>query len=161
MAALRADQHVICVKPLVLSVRESIEIELEARACGLFVGVEYHKRFDDRNIRARRHYRRGSLGEFRLGTARLMEKWHFRHSNLQNWCTADRTDTFTYVGCHDVDVVQYITGLAPVAVSSHGVRDRYPNGKEGFLCCDTRVLWSNGAVLNVQTGLGYQTKLLE
>ena len=153
MAALRADQHVICVKPLVLRVRESAEIEHEARSRGLFVGVEYHKRFDDRNLRARGHYRDGSLGEFRMGTCRLMEKWHFRHSNFQNWCTVDSSDAFTYVGCHYVDIVQFITGLTPAAVSSHGIRDRYPNGNEGFLWCDTRVLWNNGAVLNVQTSL--------
>ena len=49
------------------------------------VGVEYHKRFDDRSLMARRQYRAGQFGEFRLGTACLMEKWYYRHSNFQNW----------------------------------------------------------------------------
>src|ERR1039458_50377 len=60
-----------------------------------------------------------------------------------------------YFGCHYVDLVHFITGLLPVAVSVYGVRDRFPNGNEGFLWTDARVIWSNGACLNVQNGLGF------
>ncbi len=155
MEALRRNQHVICVKPLVLTARESIEIERQARHRGLFVGVEYHKRFDDRAHKARQFYRAGRLGEFKLGTARLMEKWYYRESNFQNWCTVDNTDCFTYIGCHYVDLVHFITGLRPVSVSNYGIIDTYPNGNQGYLWCDTRVRWDNGAVLNVQTTLCY------
>jgi hypothetical protein len=54
-----------------------------------------------------------------------------------------------------VDLVHFITGLLPVAVSVYGVRDRFPNGNEGLLWTDARVVWSNGACLNVQNGLGF------
>jgi predicted dehydrogenase len=155
MAALRADQHVICVKPLVLRAVESVEIEREARARSLFVGIEYHKRFDDRSLMARLRYRDGKFGEFRLGTARLLEKWSYRHSNFQNWCTVENSDAFTYIGCHYVDLVAFITGLRPAAVSVYGVRDRFPNGNEGYLWTDARVLWENGAALNIQNALGF------
>src|SRR5712671_4919636 len=47
LAALRADQHVRVVKPLVLIAFDAATIEKEALQRGLFVGVEYHKRFDD------------------------------------------------------------------------------------------------------------------
>lgn len=155
MAALRADQHVCTVKPLVLTSREAEQIEQEARARGLVVGIEYHKRFDDRSLLARRRYRAGQFGEFKLGTACLLEKWYYRHSNFQNWCTWENSDAFTYIGCHYVDLVHFITGLLPVAVSVYGIRDKYPNGKEGFLWTDARVLWNNGACLNVQNALGF------
>ena len=104
---------------------------------------------------ARRQYRAGVFGEFRLGSARLFEKWYYRHSNFQNWMTAEHSDAFTYIGCHYVDLVHFITGLLPVAVSVYGVRDRFPNGNEGFLWTDARVIWNNGACLNVQNGLGF------
>ncbi len=155
MTALRRDQHVCAVKPLVLTGRESVEIEKEAYSHGLAVGVEYHKRFDDRSLMARRRYRAGLFGEFRLGTACLLEKWYYRHSNFQNWFTPESTDAFTYIGCHYVDLVHFITGLLPVSVSVYGIRDRFPNGKEGFLWTDARVIWSNGACLNVQNALGF------
>ncbi len=155
MTALRANQHVLTVKPLVLTIRESLVIEQEAFSRGLLVGVEYHKRFDDRSFMARSRYRAGWFGEFRLGTSCLLEKWYYRHSNFQNWCTVENSDAFTYVGCHYVDLVHFITGLLPVAVSLYGLRDRYPNGNEGFLWTDARVIWNNGACLNVQNALGF------
>lgn len=155
MTALGHKQHVCAVKPLVLTAREAAQIEQEAFSKGLLVGIEYHKRFDDRSLMARRRYRAGLFGEFRLGTACLLEKWYYRHSNFQNWCTTENSDAFTYIGCHYVDLVHFITGLQPVSVSVYGIPDRYPNGKEGFLWTDARVIWSNGACLNVQNALGF------
>lgn len=155
MAALEHDQHVCCVKPLVLRYEQALRIQHEAYRRGLVVGIEYHKRFDDRSLMARRKYRAGSFGEFQLGTACLMEKWYYRHSNFQNWCTVENSDAFAYIGCHYVDLVAFITGLEPVAVSVYGVKDRYPNGNEGYLWTDARVIWNNGAALNVQNSLSF------
>lgn len=155
MCALRHSQNVLCVKPLVLTVRQAREIEQEARERGLLVATEYHKRFDDRSHMARQRYRAGLFGEFKLGTASLFEKWYYRHSNFQNWFTTGATDAFTYIGCHYVDLVHFITGLEPVSVSLYGLRDRFPNGKEGYLWTDARVIWENGAALNVQNALGF------
>jgi D-galacturonate reductase len=155
IAGLEADQHVLAVKPLVLKASEAETIQREALKRGLFVGVEYHKRLDDRSLMARRKYRAGDFGEFRLGTACLMEKWYYRHSNFQNWCTTENSDAFTYIGCHYVDLVHFITGLTPVSVSVYGIADQYPNGKEGYLWTDARVIWSNGACLNVQNSLSF------
>jgi len=153
--ALENDQHVCCVKPLVLAYDQAAEIEQLARSRGLFVGIDYHKRFDDRNLIARAHYRAGEFGQLRLGQARLMEPWYYRESNFQNWCTCENSDFFTYVGCHYVDLVAFITGLRPTAVSVYGIVDEYPNGNKGYLWTDGRVIWENGACLNVQNAIGY------
>ena len=72
-ACLRHDQHVLCVKPLVLKYEQSAEIEKLALEKGLFVGVEYHKRFDRRSLVARRQYALGHFGEFVMGEAKLIE----------------------------------------------------------------------------------------
>ena len=153
--ALEGDQHICCVKPLVLEYDQAEAIAEEARRRGLVVGVEYHKRFDDRNLMARRQYRAGRLGEFRLGQAALHEPWYYRHSNFQNWCTCENSDAFSYIACHYIDLVHFITGLMPTAVSVYGLAEPYPNGREGYLWTDGRVIWENGACLNVQNALGY------
>lgn len=153
--ALEHNQHICCVKPLVLKYDQAEEIAAAAYQKGLVVGVEYHKRFDDRNLIARRQYRAGRFGEFRLGQAALMECWYYRYSNFQNWCTCENSDVFAYVACHYIDLVAFITGLKPVAVSVYGLKDKYPNGREGYLWTDGRVIWENGACLNVQNSLGY------
>lgn len=153
--ALEHNQHVICVKPLTLSYDEAKEIEKLAFKKGLFVGTEYHKRFDDRVGMARIKYRNGDFGEFRAGYASLIEPWYYRDSNFQNWCTTGNSDMFSYIGCHYIDQVYMITGLLPVRVSVYGTKEKYPNGNEGFLWTNARVIWENGASLAVINGMGY------
>lgn len=155
MEALRNEQHVLCVKPLVLKYQHALEVENLAYEKGLFVGIEYHKRFDRRALLARRHYELGHFGEFVMGEAKMIEPYYYRSSNFQNWFTCDKTDPFVYVGCHYVDLVQFITGLKPAQISVSGVKGRFPNGNEGYLWANGRVIYENGAILSVIDGLGY------
>jgi len=154
-AALENDLHVCSVKPLALKYADAESIARLGYERGLIVGVEYHKRFDYRNLMARREYRAGRLGVFRLGQAHMLEPYYYRDSNFQNWCTCENSDMFTYVGCHYIDLVAFITGLKPVAVSVYGIVDKYPNGAEGYLWTDGRVIWENGASLSVADAIGY------
>jgi D-galacturonate reductase len=153
--ALEHDQHVLTVKPLVLKYVEAKDLEDLAHQRGLLVGVEYHKRFDRRSLDARGQYQRGRFGEFRCGEAKLVEPYYYRHSNFQNWFTKENSDPFTYIGCHYVDLVYFITGLRPVEVAVRGVEGKFPNGKLGYLWSSGQVVWENGAILSVVNGLGY------
>jgi D-galacturonate reductase len=155
MHALHHDQNVLCVKPLVLKHAQALEIGKLAAEKGRFVGVEYHKRFDRRALVARRSYALGQVGTFAIGEAKLIEPYYYRSSNFQNWFLCDRTDPFTYIGCHYVDLVYFITGLRPVGVSVQGVKGRFPNGNEAYMWSHARVTWENGAILSVVNGLGY------
>ena len=153
--ALQNNQHILCVKPLVLKYEQAKEIEKTAFAKGLFVGVEYHKRFDRRALIAKRSYELGHFGEFIMGEAKMIEPYFYRFSNFQNWFTTDKTDPFVYVGCHYVDLVYFITGLKPTEVSVSGIKGNFPNGNEGYLWAHGRVKYENGALLSVIDGLGY------
>jgi predicted dehydrogenase len=153
--ALRCDQNVLCVKPLVLKYEQAVEIEKLAAEKGRLVGIEYHKRFDRRSLVARRAYGLGQFGTFVFGEAKLIEPYYYRFSNFQDWFTCDHTDPFTYIGCHYVDLVYFITGLKPVGVSVYGVKGRFSNGNEAYLWSQGRVVWENGALLSVVNGLGY------
>jgi len=153
--ALEYEHHICCVKPLVLKYAQAVEIEDEAFKKGLVVGVEYHKRLDDRVLIARQQYREGKFGEFRVGHAEMNEPYYYRHSNFMNWCTTEHSDMFTYVGCHYVDQLHVITGLLPRYVSVRGIEDAYPNGNKGYLWTDARITWENGGILNVTDVMGY------
>lgn len=152
--ALRRGQNVLSVKPLVLSYAQAVEIEHRARERGLYVGVEYHKRFDRRCLEARQRYRAGQFGEFKCGEAKLVECYYYRHSNFQNWFVKENTDPFTYIGCHYVDLAYFITGLRPTEVSLQGVEGKFPNGNAGYLWSSGRVRFENGALLSILNGLG-------
>ncbi len=153
--ALSRNQHVLCVKPLVLKYEQTAEIERDAYEKGLFVGIEYHKRFDRRSLVAKRRYALGHFGKFILGDAKLFEPYYYRRTNFQNWFLAENTDPFVYVGCHYVDLAYFITGLKPVQVSVVGVREKFPNGNVGFLWSNGRIIYENGAILTISNGLGY------
>ena len=155
MEALRNNQHILCVKPLVLKYEQAAEIEKIAYEKGLFVGVEYHKRFDRRSLMAKRSCELKQFGEFVMGEAKLIEPYYYRSSNFQNWFTCDKTDPFVYIGCHYVDLVYFITGLKPVSVSVSGIKGKFPNGNEGYLWAHGRVRFENDAILSVIDGLGY------
>ena len=153
--ALANNQHVLCVKPLVLHYEQAEEIKHLAFEKGLFVGVEYHKRFDRRSLIAKRGYGLGHFGEFVMGEAKMIEPYLYRSSNFQNWFTSDKTDPFVYVGCHYVDLVYFITGLRPVELTVSGIEGEFPNGNRGFMWANGRVTYENGAILSVTDGLGY------
>jgi D-galacturonate reductase len=155
MEALKHDQHILCVKPLVLKYEQAVEIEKLAYERGLFVGVEYHKRFDRRSLIAKRSCELKQFGEFVMGEAKLIEPYFYRSSNFQNWFTCDKTDPFVYIGCHYVDLVYFITGLKPVEVSVSGIKGKFPNGNEGYMWANGRIRFENNAILSVTDGLGY------
>lgn len=155
MEALKNDQHILCVKPLVLKYEQAVEIEKIAYKKGLFIGVEYHKRFDRRSLIAKRSYKLNQFGEFIMGEAKLIEPYFYRSSNFQNWFTCDKTDPFVYIGCHYVDLVYFITGLKPVEVSVSGIKGKFPNGNEGYMWANGRIRFENNALLSVINGLGY------
>jgi predicted dehydrogenase len=152
---LENQQHILCVKPLVLTHKHGSQISKKAHGKGLFVGIEYHKRFDRRSLMARKNYLSGDLGEFVIGEAKMIEPYYYRFSNFQNWFTTDATDPFVYVGCHYVDLVHFITGLRPVAVSVSGAKGNFPNGNEAYMWANGRVRFENEALLSVTAGLGY------
>jgi len=156
--ALKMDQHVLSVKPLVPTYAEAVAIDRLATDRGLFVGIEYHKRFDRRALDARALYRAGRFGRLRCAEAKMIEPYAYRLSNFQNWFSKENSDPFTYVGCHYIDLVQFITGLRPVEVSVRGVEGTFPNGKVGYMWAQGQVVWENGALLSVTDGLGYPDK---
>ena len=155
MDVLAHDQHILCVKPLVLTYKHGVEISTRAKEKGLFIGIEYHKRFDRRSLMAKKNYMAGDLGEFVIGEAKMIEPYYYRDSNFQNWFTLENTDPFVYVGCHYVDLVNFITGLKPVEVAVAGVKGKFPNGNEAYMWANGRVRFENGALLSVTAGLGY------
>jgi D-galacturonate reductase len=155
MEALEHNQHVLCVKPLVLKYEQTVEIERLACEKGLFIGVEYHKRFDRRSLIAKRSYSLKHFGEFVIGEAKLIEPYFYRSSNFQNWFTCDKTDPFVYIGCHYVDLVYFITGLKPTEISVSGITGQFPNGNKGYMWTNGRVRFENNSILSVINGLGY------
>lgn len=155
MTALRHDQHVICVKPLVLTTTESHEIEREARARGLAVGVEYHKRPTTAASWPAAAIKKGCSvssnsappaswrnGITAIPTSRTGAPPNTPTPSPTSAATTSISSTLSLACC-------------PPPSASMASRADTPNGNEGYLWTDARVLWSNGACLNVQNTLSF------
>ena len=151
MEALKNNQHVLCVK-VGAQYSQAVEIEELALSKGLFVGVEYHKRFD-RSALARRLSIVSAILVNSPVEAKLVEPYYYRNSVFRIGSHPIKQIRL-FVGCHYVDLVYFITNLRPIEVSVAGV-GALSNGKEGYMWANGRVRFENQALLTVTDGLGY------
>lgn len=71
--ALEAGFHVVTVKSLCTSYEGTLRIRDLARSKGLFVGIDFHKRWDYRALLGRRQWREGQFGLPRAARATMIE----------------------------------------------------------------------------------------
>jgi predicted dehydrogenase len=150
VAAMRADHHVVCMKPLCLKVSEAHEIIEETKRLGRYVYTDFHKRHD-RAVRAARYrYRKGDLGQMLHGHAWLEEKKAMPLQVFKDWC--EKSSPFEYVGVHYVDAYYFITGLRPRRLVAFGQKKFLPSvGKNAFDAVQATIQWEDDSVLFVQT----------
>jgi len=158
MEALNCNQNVLCVKPLTLDYKESKEIAKLAKSKGLFVWIEYHKRFDNRSLLAKKAYEKWDFWNFSIWEAKMIEPWNYRLSNFQNWFTKDDADPFSYVWCHYVDLVSFITNLKVKEISVKWWLGKFPNGNEWYMWTSSRLVYENDWILSMTNWLGYPDK---
>lgn len=133
LAALAANKHVVCEKPLSMTTAESAElVAAAAKKPKLVTAVNHNIRFYPLNLEARARIRRGDMGPV----------FHVRGAYVQDWLLYP--DDFNWrvlaadggasravgdVGTHWLDLVTFVTGLEIEAVFAdlktvHPVRRR-------------------------------------
>ncbi|WP_314225286.1 Gfo/Idh/MocA family protein [Streptomyces zaehneri] len=141
--ALDAGKHVVCEKPLAVSVEEAERLSAAADRAGTIAAVPFVYRYHPliRELRARR-----VAGEF--GT------WHLLHgSYLQDWmldpdASGWRVDprdggasrAFADIGSHWCDLVEFVSGERFTELTARGsvvVPDRPVTGAKSFTAPDT------------------------
>jgi predicted dehydrogenase len=139
--ALGAGKHVITEKPMCLDVREADRIIELARQNDRVVAVDMHKRYDPDHLRIRSEIR-GAIGAPLYGTAYLEEPLEVSAGTFQ-W--AERSDPFSYVGTHWVDLFYHYYKSKPVSLTAVGQKQRLVrDGIEAFDAVQVRVDFENG-----------------
>jgi predicted dehydrogenase len=119
MAILGAGKHVVCEKPLAMTVVESADMVSLARATGLIAAVCYNTRFYPLAQQARGMVARGELGEVRLVTGHYHQDWLAKESDW-NWrLTPEAGGALRAVGdigTHWLDLTSHIVGQTPSEV---------------------------------------------
>ncbi len=110
LAAAAAGKHVLCEKPLALSLTEAREMVAACRAAGVMMGTNHHLR----NASTHRTLRR-LIGEGAIGTPLAARVFHavYLPSHLQGW-RIDRPEAgggvTLDITVHDADTLRFVLG---------------------------------------------------
>ena len=126
MHAVEHGVDVITEKPLCLKLAEADEIT-EATASGdRVVAVDMHKRYDPMNVKLFRDLvpRMGDVNYLRAVLEEPLEV----STEIFKW--ANRSNPFSYVGCHWTDVVHHYLGVKPLSLHATGQKNLLVNWKD-------------------------------
>ncbi|PWU15655.1 MAG: gfo/Idh/MocA family oxidoreductase [Verrucomicrobia bacterium] len=145
LAALKAGAHVITEKPMCLDIAEADQIISLAKRANRIVGVDMHKRYDPDHLRIRNDLKE-RIGQPLYGTAYLEEPLEVSTSTFK-W--VEKSDPFTYVGPHWVDLIYHYYHSKPVALTAVGQKKRLVReGIDAYDAVQVRVDFENGMSIN-------------
>lgn len=109
IAALKAGKHVICEKPMTLTLEDAEAIIKAVRETGKIFMTGHPTRFTPAFMLARKMIKRGDIGELFMVESEYAH--NYRHSKgKDNWRVDPRRDPFIGGACHAVDLVRWIVG---------------------------------------------------
>jgi D-galacturonate reductase len=154
LEALEAGFHVVTVKSLCTSYEGTRRIRDRAREKGLFVGIDFHKRWDYRASLARTHWQQGCYGVPRVARATMIEADSYIRSGspFDKHFAPETSDPATYVGCHYVDQFGWFTGLRPKELVVSAVLGQFESGTPCYSWAATQLTYDH-CVLQVINGL--------
>jgi predicted dehydrogenase len=130
----------LVVKPLVPTMAEADRLIAIQRKSRTYGAVEFHKRWDEGNLLARRYIAEGRLGNLVYGVVEYSQRITIPTVVFRGW--AEQTNIFQYLGCHYVDLFYFLTGLHPLAVMAVGTRGAlWRRGIKTFDSVHAHILW--------------------
>ncbi len=115
-AALRADKHVVCEKPLAMDTRETARIAKLAKRSGHVFAVNYNIRFYPAVLALRRMVACGELGEIIHVNGSYLQDWLLKDTDY-NWRLlpqeGGKLRAVADIGTHWMDMASFVLG-APV-----------------------------------------------
>jgi predicted dehydrogenase len=113
-AALRAGKHVVCEKPLAMSVKEAAELVELAAKTGLVNAVHFNVRYYPLMRQARLMKEKGEIGEIFSVHGSYLQDWLFYPTDY-NWRLepdlSGPSRAVADIGSHWMDLVEYVSGL--------------------------------------------------
>ena len=110
--------HVLVVKPLVPTLAEADDLIRLAEAQDVYAAVEFHKRFDESNLRIKRMLRDGAIGDVLYALVEFSQRQSIPLVQFREW--AARSNIFQYLGVHYADLIYFCSGAIPVRAMATG-----------------------------------------
>ncbi|MDS0223044.1 Gfo/Idh/MocA family oxidoreductase [Haloarcula sp. S1AR25-5A] len=159
LAALDADLHVLCEKPLATTVEDAYEVTQHAEETDAVVMVGYQRHFNPAYHMARERWALGDR-EPRFITGEITHDWQSCYEKDDNWRMDPELSGGGHlinVGTHVIDAILWTTGLTPTEVNANMV---FHDDEQIFDTQSTiNIEFANGAVANISdTGVVARTR---
>ncbi|MDA0314832.1 MAG: Gfo/Idh/MocA family oxidoreductase [Bacteroidetes bacterium] len=113
-AVLEAEKHVVCEKPLAISLEEAEELVRLAKATGLVNAVHFNLRYYPMVRQMKVMREKGELGEVYSIMGSYLQDWLFLQTDY-NWRLepdkSGESRAIADIGSHLLDITEYVTGL--------------------------------------------------
>jgi predicted dehydrogenase len=118
-AVLEAEKHVVCEKPLAISLQEAEDLVKIAKTTGLVNAVHFNLRYYPMVRQMKVMREKGELGEVYSIMGSYLQDWLFLQTDY-NWrLEPDKSGdsrAIADIGSHLLDIIEYVTGLKITAV---------------------------------------------
>ena len=129
VAAARAGKHILCEKPMAMTVEECETIERTAAECGVKLQLAFMRRFDAGFLKAKEAVDSGAIGQV------VMVRSNTRGPSIPKpWMYDIRKSNgpLAEVNSHDIDTLRWFTGSEFASLYAIGGNYRCPDAKEEF-----------------------------
>ena len=121
MASIGEGLHTLVVKPLVPTVDDALELIRLQDKKGVYCAVEFHKRYDQANMKLRDVIGKRIIGDPLYFTIEFSQRRSMPAKIFKKW--AGTTNVFQYLGIHYVDIIYFVTKAKPVRAMAIGQKN--------------------------------------
>ena len=136
--------HTQVVKPFVNKLQHAKELSELQEKNNVWGCVEFHKRFDEANLYAKKIFMQHQIGDILYITVDYSQKIVIPTEIFRSWC--EKTNIFQYLGVHYVDLIYFITGYLPLKLTAYGSRGILNKmGIDAMDSINASIMWYNPA----------------
>ena len=110
----------LVVKPLTPTYEEAKSLIDLSESTKVYGAVEFHKRWDESNLYAKRVIQEGKIGALNYIQVDYSQKIKIPTEIFKGW--SDQTNILQYLGIHYIDLIYFLTGFTPIRVSAYGTK---------------------------------------
>lgn len=150
LAAAEAGVHILCEKPLDVTVAGCQEMIAACEAAGVLLMVDFHKRYDEYHLAMKQKIQAGDLGEIEYGYAHMEDRIEVPRDWFPGW--AKNSSPAWFLGIHFYDLTRFLIEANGKAVWATGATGRLAEfGIGGYDSISAKVLFEGGATVAFDT----------
>jgi len=150
LAAAEAGLHVLCEKPLDVTVAGCVEMIKACERAGVLLQVDFHKRHDEYHRAMKQEIDAGVLGRIEYGYAHMEDRIEVPRDWFPGWAKASTPAWF--LGIHFYDLARWLMGANGVRVWGHGRKGQLVElGVDTYDSVTAMVEFDNGATICFDT----------